>query len=77
MHLLILFIAIVRLVENQKIPKHRSVGIIGAGTTGVSSALALLERDQTLNITIFHDVPFEKSSSYGPAGLFRVDTFQN
>ncbi|VDN87568.1 unnamed protein product [Brugia pahangi] len=57
---------------------HRtSVAIIGEGSSGVSSALALIERDPSLNITIFHNVPFEQTVSFGPAGLFRIDTFQN
>ncbi|KAM3720781.1 D-aspartate oxidase [Dirofilaria immitis] len=79
MHLLILFIAtfIALLVDGEEIHKRTSVAIIGEGTAGTSSALALMERNPKLNITVFYDVPFEKTVSYGPAGLFRIDTLQN
>ncbi|VDM98385.1 unnamed protein product [Thelazia callipaeda] len=55
----------------------KNVAVIGEGAAGISSALALIERDPSLNITIFYDVPFEKIVSYGPAGLFRIDTLEN
>ncbi|VIO96972.1 Uncharacterized protein BM_BM2804 [Brugia malayi] len=61
----------------REIGHHTSVAIIGEGSSGVSSALALIERDPSLNITVFHNVPFEQTVSFGPAGLFRIDTFQN
>uniref|UniRef100_A0A0R3RYP0 DAO domain-containing protein n=1 Tax=Elaeophora elaphi TaxID=1147741 RepID=A0A0R3RYP0_9BILA len=54
-----------------------SVAVIGEGVAGASSALALIERDPSLNITVFYHVPFEQTVSFGPAGLFRVDTLQN
>lgn len=54
-----------------------SVAVIGEGSAGASSALALIERDPSLNITVFYNVPFEQTVSFGPAGLFRVDTLQN
>lgn len=57
--------------------RKKRVAVIGEGALGASSALALIERDPSLNITVFHDVPFEKTVSWGPAGLFRVDTLQN
>ncbi|VDK29985.1 unnamed protein product [Gongylonema pulchrum] len=56
---------------------QKRVAVIGEGALGASSALALIERDPTLNITVFYDVPFRRTVSWGPAGLFRVDTIQN
>lgn len=64
-------------VDSRKTNGGIPIAIIGEGAVGVSSALALIERDRSLNITVFHDVPFEQTVSFGPAGLFRVDTLQN
>lgn len=65
------------LAESGEIQRSTSVAVIGEGASGASSALALIERDPSLNITVFHHVPFEETVSFGPAGLFRVDTLQN
>ncbi|TKR94876.1 hypothetical protein L596_009108 [Steinernema carpocapsae] len=51
----------------------RKVAIIGAGVIGTSTALALKERDPTIDVTVFFDRPFEETVSWGPAGLFRLD----
>uniref|UniRef100_A0A915PTJ5 FAD dependent oxidoreductase domain-containing protein n=1 Tax=Setaria digitata TaxID=48799 RepID=A0A915PTJ5_9BILA len=77
MGFIIALIAIVAGLVDSRGNQIRSVAIIGEGASGTSSALALIERDPRLNITVFHDVPFEQTVSWGPAGLFRVDTLQN
>uniref|UniRef100_A0A0N5BMN5 DAO domain-containing protein n=1 Tax=Strongyloides papillosus TaxID=174720 RepID=A0A0N5BMN5_STREA len=51
----------------------KNIAIIGEGVIGVSSALAISEKFPQSMITIFHDRPFTKTCSYGPAGLFRLD----
>ncbi|TKR94877.1 hypothetical protein L596_009109 [Steinernema carpocapsae] len=51
----------------------RKVAIIGAGVIGASTALAFKERDPTIDVTIFFDRPFNETTSWGPAGLFRLD----
>uniref|UniRef100_A0A914WRP4 FAD dependent oxidoreductase domain-containing protein n=1 Tax=Plectus sambesii TaxID=2011161 RepID=A0A914WRP4_9BILA len=53
------------------------VAVIGAGVSGCSSALALLEQYPNLDVTIFSDRPFEQTTSFGPAGLFRLDKLEN
>uniref|UniRef100_F1L8U9 D-aspartate oxidase 1 n=1 Tax=Ascaris suum TaxID=6253 RepID=F1L8U9_ASCSU len=55
----------------------KRIAVIGEGVIGVSSALALIERDPRLNITVFFDTPFETTVSYGPAGLYRVDKIED
>lgn len=60
-----------------RVNAQKKVAVIGEGVIGVSSALALLERDPSLIITVFHDIPFEKTVSWGPAGLFRVDAIED
>lgn len=66
-----------RAQRQQTQTRRKRVAVIGEGAVGTSSALALIERDPTLEITVFHDVPFEDTVSWGPAGLFRVDTLKN
>uniref|UniRef100_A0A0K0E809 DAO domain-containing protein n=1 Tax=Strongyloides stercoralis TaxID=6248 RepID=A0A0K0E809_STRER len=51
----------------------KNIAIIGEGVIGVSSALAIGQKFPHSKITIFHDRPFDKTCSYGPAGLFRLD----
>ncbi|VDK51814.1 unnamed protein product [Anisakis simplex] len=55
----------------------KRVAVVGQGVIGVSSALALIERDPHLNITVFYDIPFEETVSYGPAGLYRIDSLDD
>ncbi|CEF64671.1 D-amino-acid oxidase [Strongyloides ratti] len=51
----------------------KNIAIIGEGVIGVSSALAINQKFPHYKITIFHDRPFDKTCSFGPAGLFRLD----
>uniref|UniRef100_A0A914UZI7 FAD dependent oxidoreductase domain-containing protein n=1 Tax=Plectus sambesii TaxID=2011161 RepID=A0A914UZI7_9BILA len=53
------------------------IGVIGTGIAGCSSALAILKRFPAANLTLFSDKPFRESTSYGPAGLFRLDHVEN
>uniref|UniRef100_A0AC35G6E6 FAD dependent oxidoreductase domain-containing protein n=1 Tax=Panagrolaimus sp. PS1159 TaxID=55785 RepID=A0AC35G6E6_9BILA len=53
------------------------VAIVGQGICGISSALAIAKRFPKAAITVFGDRPFESTCSYGPAGLFRLDHFEN
>uniref|UniRef100_A0AC35GNN5 FAD dependent oxidoreductase domain-containing protein n=1 Tax=Panagrolaimus sp. PS1159 TaxID=55785 RepID=A0AC35GNN5_9BILA len=53
------------------------IAIVGQGVIGVSTALAILKRFPKANITLFADRPFEKTTSFGPAGLFRLDKYEN
>ncbi|GMT14852.1 hypothetical protein PFISCL1PPCAC_6149, partial [Pristionchus fissidentatus] len=53
------------------------VAIVGEGVIGLSTALALLEAIPKVKLTIFSDRPFEKTCSFGPAGLFRMDDPRN
>uniref|UniRef100_A0AC35EQV2 FAD dependent oxidoreductase domain-containing protein n=1 Tax=Panagrolaimus sp. PS1159 TaxID=55785 RepID=A0AC35EQV2_9BILA len=53
------------------------IAIIGAGVIGMSAALAIIEEKIDADITIFYDAPFEKTSSWGPAGLFRLEKEEN
>ncbi|KHN72666.1 D-aspartate oxidase 1 [Toxocara canis] len=55
----------------------KRVAVVGEGVIGVSSALALLERNPHLNMTVFFDTPFETTVSYGPAGLYRIDSIDD
>uniref|UniRef100_A0A914CYT7 FAD dependent oxidoreductase domain-containing protein n=1 Tax=Acrobeloides nanus TaxID=290746 RepID=A0A914CYT7_9BILA len=52
------------------------IAIVGQGVIGTSSALAILERFPDVQITLFGDRPFEKTCSFGPAGLFRLDKYE-
>lgn len=53
------------------------VAIVGQGVIGVSTALAILKRFPKTQLTVFGDRAFESICSFGPAGLFRVDKFEN
>ncbi|CAD6192383.1 unnamed protein product [Caenorhabditis auriculariae] len=55
------------------ISRPKKIAIIGEGVIGCSTALQIAESLPKAQITIFHDNPFEKSCSAGPAGLFRID----
>uniref|UniRef100_A0AC34QJR4 FAD dependent oxidoreductase domain-containing protein n=1 Tax=Panagrolaimus sp. JU765 TaxID=591449 RepID=A0AC34QJR4_9BILA len=60
-----------------ELKKKMRVGIIGQGVIGSSTALAILEHFPNSSVTLFGDRPFEKTCSFGPAGLFRLDKFEN
>jgi len=45
------------------------IGIVGAGYAGLSLALALLEKDPLLNISVYHQYPIDESASYISTGL--------
>lgn len=49
------------------------VAVLGAGVSGCSSALALIEQYPNLDVTVFADRPFTDTTSYGPPGVFAVD----
>ncbi|PAV60356.1 hypothetical protein WR25_07830 [Diploscapter pachys] len=51
--------------------------IVGEGVVGCSTALALIKKYPNIEVTVFHDRPFEQSCSFGPAGLFRIDNPDN
>ncbi|ETN78873.1 FAD dependent oxidoreductase [Necator americanus] len=53
------------------------VAVIGEGVIGTSTALALKRIRPNIEITIFHDRPFEKTCSAMPAGLFRFDNIND
>uniref|UniRef100_A0A914CE51 FAD dependent oxidoreductase domain-containing protein n=1 Tax=Acrobeloides nanus TaxID=290746 RepID=A0A914CE51_9BILA len=53
------------------------IAIIGQGVSGVSCALAILERFPDVQVTLFGDRPFEKITSYGPPGHFEIDSKPN
>ncbi|VDO29646.1 unnamed protein product [Haemonchus placei] len=53
------------------------VAIVGEGVIGTSTALALKKLRPNVQITIFHDRPFEKACSAMPAGLFRFDNLND
>uniref|UniRef100_A0A914XYJ3 FAD dependent oxidoreductase domain-containing protein n=1 Tax=Panagrolaimus superbus TaxID=310955 RepID=A0A914XYJ3_9BILA len=53
------------------------IAIIGQGVIGVSTALAILKQFPKAVITVFGDRPFDKTTSFGPAGLFRLDKYEN
>ncbi|KAK0422218.1 hypothetical protein QR680_007437 [Steinernema hermaphroditum] len=71
MRLLVVSLVICLCVIVQGQPKR--VAIIGAGVIGTSTALAFKERDPTVDVTIFFDRDFNETTSWGPAGLFRLD----
>ncbi|KAL3092410.1 hypothetical protein niasHS_007619 [Heterodera schachtii] len=47
--------------------------VVGEGAVGASVALAIRRAHPNANITVFSDRDFEKATSYGPEGIFRVD----
>nr|CAD2199941.1 unnamed protein product [Meloidogyne enterolobii] len=49
------------------------VAIIGEGVIGVSTALAIRQALPKAVIKIFSDRPFEDTTSFGPAGIFRFN----
>lgn len=53
------------------------VAIIGQGVIGTTSAYTILKRFPGASVILFGDRPFEKTCSVGPAGLFRLDKFEN
>lgn len=53
------------------------VAVIGQGVIGTSSAYVILKRFPGASVVLFGDRPFEKTCSVGPAGLFRLDKFEN
>ncbi|CAI2352802.1 unnamed protein product [Caenorhabditis sp. 36 PRJEB53466] len=55
----------------------KNVAIIGEGVIGCSTALQLAQKLPNLKITVLFDRPFEKTCSFGPAGLFRIDDVAN
>lgn len=53
------------------------VAIIGQGVIGTTCAYTILKRFPGASVVLFGDRPFEKTCSVGPAGLFRLDKFEN
>ncbi|CAB3398385.1 unnamed protein product [Caenorhabditis bovis] len=53
------------------------IAVIGEGVIGCTTAFQLTRAIPKASITVFHDRPFEKTCSYGPAGLFRIDFEEN
>nr|CAD2172391.1 unnamed protein product [Meloidogyne enterolobii] len=53
------------------------IAIIGEGVIGVSTALAIRQALPTAVIKIFSDRPFEDTTSFGPAGIFRFNEDQS
>lgn len=53
------------------------IAIVGQGVIGSSTALAILEKYPGYSVTLFGDKPFEKTCSFGPAGLFRLDRYDD
>uniref|UniRef100_A0A915MKC9 FAD dependent oxidoreductase domain-containing protein n=1 Tax=Meloidogyne javanica TaxID=6303 RepID=A0A915MKC9_MELJA len=49
------------------------IAIIGEGVIGVSTALAIRQALPKAVIKIFSDRPFEDTTSFGPAGIFRFN----
>lgn len=44
----------------------------------MSTALAIIEEKEiNSNITIFYNLPFNKITSYGPAGIFKLEEEKN
>ncbi|CAJ0594668.1 unnamed protein product [Cylicocyclus nassatus] len=54
-----------------------SIAIIGEGVIGTSTALAIRRIRPDIDITVFHDRPFEDTCSAMPAGLFRFDNIDD
>ncbi|KIH64455.1 FAD dependent oxidoreductase [Ancylostoma duodenale] len=50
----------------------KKIAVIGEGVIGLSTATAIKQRDPTVQITVFHDRPFQSILSRGIAGLFRI-----
>jgi glycine/D-amino acid oxidase-like deaminating enzyme len=48
-----------------------SICVVGAGVAGLSTAHVLHEQYASAQLTIVSDAPFEQTTSYGPAGMFR------
>ncbi|KAK0422210.1 hypothetical protein QR680_007435 [Steinernema hermaphroditum] len=69
--IVILVITLCGIIVESGRPKR--VAIIGAGVIGTSTALAFKERDPSIDVTIFFDRDFNETTSWGPAGLFRLD----
>ncbi|MFH4982608.1 hypothetical protein AB6A40_009317 [Gnathostoma spinigerum] len=67
------FIVIYRKYLHKFMYHQRKIAVIGEGVVGCSAALALIERDPSLDITVIYDTPFKDTVSWGPAGLFRVE----
>ncbi|KAI6236235.1 D-amino-acid oxidase [Aphelenchoides besseyi] len=55
----------------------KKVAVIGQGVIGCSNALTLLEKFPKAQVTLFGHQEFKNTCSYGPAGLFRFDKFEN
>ncbi|KHJ74966.1 FAD dependent oxidoreductase, partial [Oesophagostomum dentatum] len=51
----------------------KRIAVIGEGVIGLSTAFAIKEHDPDVEVTIFHDRPFNSILSKGIAGLFRLD----
>jgi len=54
-----------------------SVAIVGAGISGVTTALAILEKDPTVKVTVFADDFTPCTTSDGAAGLIMPYTMAN
>lgn len=53
------------------------VGVVGQGVAGISAALAIIKHFPKAAITVFGDRAFDQTCSYGPAGIFRLDNYEN
>uniref|UniRef100_A0A914VL27 FAD dependent oxidoreductase domain-containing protein n=1 Tax=Plectus sambesii TaxID=2011161 RepID=A0A914VL27_9BILA len=49
------------------------VAVVGAGVSGCSCALALIEQYPNVDVTVFADRPFTDTTSFGPPGIFALD----
>lgn len=52
---------------------RKQVAVIGAGVIGVSTALAFYTENTGVDVTVFYDRPFLNTTSWGPAGLYRLE----
>uniref|UniRef100_A0A914GZJ1 FAD dependent oxidoreductase domain-containing protein n=1 Tax=Globodera rostochiensis TaxID=31243 RepID=A0A914GZJ1_GLORO len=50
-----------------------NIAVVGEGVIGTSAALAIRRAFSNSNITVFSDRNFAETTSYGPAGIFRID----
>ncbi|KJH43031.1 FAD dependent oxidoreductase [Dictyocaulus viviparus] len=63
--------------QSRNLTEMLRIAVIGEGVVGVSSALAIRKKWRDVQITVFHDRPFEKTCSAMPAGLFRFDNMND